>query len=184
MKYMLIMRSTDESQAAFQNADFEEILNGMGRFNDELIRAGEGIAQAAPQRGVHARHRGDPALGDRDLPAVRVQRDEGPMNRADRDDLQTLHPIKIRERHTLLNGVWETLRGRKHPIFLEFPIDPTDTAIGVMRDREHAAEAESMSKREISPGRGGSPFLGRKTAREAGHSSMRFLSAVIRPTAR
>ncbi|WP_240044241.1 bifunctional GNAT family N-acetyltransferase/acetate--CoA ligase family protein [Nocardioides albidus] len=31
-------------------------------------------------------------------------------------------------------------------ITLEFPIDPTDTAIGVMRDREHAAEAESIDR--------------------------------------
>lgn len=31
-------------------------------------------------------------------------------------------------------------------ITLEFPIDPTDTAIGVMRDREHAAEAASIQR--------------------------------------
>ena len=31
-------------------------------------------------------------------------------------------------------------------ITLEFPIDPTDTAIGVMRDREHAAEAASIDR--------------------------------------
>ncbi len=31
-------------------------------------------------------------------------------------------------------------------ITLEFPIDPTDTAIGVMRDREHAAEAQSIHR--------------------------------------
>ncbi|MDN5744757.1 MAG: GNAT family N-acetyltransferase [Nocardioidaceae bacterium] len=31
-------------------------------------------------------------------------------------------------------------------ITLEFPIDPTDTAIGVMRDREHAAEAASIHR--------------------------------------
>jgi hypothetical protein len=39
-KYMLIMRADDEGLAKFQNVDFEEILNAMGRFNDELIRAG------------------------------------------------------------------------------------------------------------------------------------------------
>ena len=39
-KYMLIMRTTDEAMAEFMNADFTEILNEMGRFNDELIRAG------------------------------------------------------------------------------------------------------------------------------------------------
>lgn len=39
-KYMLIMRTTDEATAEFMNADFTEILEGVGRFNDELIRAG------------------------------------------------------------------------------------------------------------------------------------------------
>ncbi|OLT53606.1 YciI family protein [Cellulosimicrobium sp. CUA-896] len=40
MKYMLIMRSTDEGAAAFENVSFDEMLDAMGRFNDELIRAG------------------------------------------------------------------------------------------------------------------------------------------------
>jgi len=39
-KYMLIMRATDESFANFINTDFGEILESMGKFNDELIRAG------------------------------------------------------------------------------------------------------------------------------------------------
>ncbi|GAA0435973.1 MULTISPECIES: YciI family protein [Leifsonia] len=39
-KYMLIMRSTDEAFANFANLDFADILDAMGRFNDELIRAG------------------------------------------------------------------------------------------------------------------------------------------------
>ena len=39
-KYMLIMRATDEAYANFENADFNELLNTMGKFNDELIRAG------------------------------------------------------------------------------------------------------------------------------------------------
>jgi hypothetical protein len=39
-KYMLIMRPTDESYAKFASIDFAEILDAMGRFNDELIRAG------------------------------------------------------------------------------------------------------------------------------------------------
>jgi hypothetical protein len=40
MKYMLIMRTTDEGAAAFENVSFDEMLDAMGRFNDELIRAG------------------------------------------------------------------------------------------------------------------------------------------------
>ncbi|MGN6125110.1 MAG: YciI family protein [Humibacter sp.] len=39
-KYMLIMRTTDEALAGLANADFGEILDGIGRYNDELIRAG------------------------------------------------------------------------------------------------------------------------------------------------
>ncbi|KQO96954.1 YciI family protein [Leifsonia sp. Leaf264] len=39
-KYMLIMRSTDEAAAKFASTDFNELLDAMGRFNDELIRAG------------------------------------------------------------------------------------------------------------------------------------------------
>ena len=40
MKYMLIMRATDETFEAFENIDFNEIVESMGKFNDELIRAG------------------------------------------------------------------------------------------------------------------------------------------------
>jgi hypothetical protein len=51
-KYMLIFRSTDESKANFENVDFEQMLETMGKFNDELIRAGvlvaaEGLDDAA-----------------------------------------------------------------------------------------------------------------------------------------
>jgi hypothetical protein len=52
VKYMLIMRTTDEAQAEFANADFEEVMDAMGRFNDEMISAGvllaaEGLDDAA-----------------------------------------------------------------------------------------------------------------------------------------
>ena len=52
MKYMLIMRGTDETQATMANLDFDTILETMGRFNDEMIRAGvlvaaEGLEDAA-----------------------------------------------------------------------------------------------------------------------------------------
>jgi hypothetical protein len=52
VKYMLIMRATDESFEAFQDVDFNEILESMGRFNDEMIQAGvlvaaEGLDDAA-----------------------------------------------------------------------------------------------------------------------------------------
>ncbi|WP_306362200.1 YciI family protein [Nocardia sp. CC227C] len=52
MKYMLIMRATDEGFAQFADVDFNEMLETVGRFNDELIRAGvliaaEGLEDAA-----------------------------------------------------------------------------------------------------------------------------------------
>jgi hypothetical protein len=51
MKYMLIMRDTQEAVDASQEVDFEEIINAMGAYNDSLIKAGvfitaEGLAPA------------------------------------------------------------------------------------------------------------------------------------------
>ncbi|MFD6394139.1 YciI family protein [Nocardia sp. NPDC060259] len=52
MKYMLIMRATDDAWARATQLDFNEVLETMGKFNDELIRAGvlvaaEGLDDAA-----------------------------------------------------------------------------------------------------------------------------------------
>jgi hypothetical protein len=44
MKYMLIMRATDEAYAEFANVDFDEMLETMGRFNEELMAAGVLVA--------------------------------------------------------------------------------------------------------------------------------------------
>jgi hypothetical protein len=51
-KYMLIWRSTDEGTAKMADTPFEEMLETVGRFNEELIRAGvlvaaEGLDDAA-----------------------------------------------------------------------------------------------------------------------------------------
>ncbi|OBF46022.1 hypothetical protein A5719_00625 [Mycolicibacterium peregrinum] len=45
-RYMLIMRSTPESEAAMaeENIDFDEIIAQMGRYNEELIKAGVMLA--------------------------------------------------------------------------------------------------------------------------------------------
>ena len=54
-KYMLIMRGTDESYANLEKADFNEMLEAMGKFNDELIRAGVLLAAEGlddPKEGV------------------------------------------------------------------------------------------------------------------------------------
>lgn len=50
-KYMLIMRATDETMAAYADVDFEKILNDMGQFNQDMIQAGvlvagEGLEEA------------------------------------------------------------------------------------------------------------------------------------------
>lgn len=51
-KYMLIMRATDETVTAYENMDFEKIMNDMGAFNEEMVKAGvlvagEGLEDAA-----------------------------------------------------------------------------------------------------------------------------------------
>jgi hypothetical protein len=54
-KYMLIMRGTDESNAKMMATPFEEMLDTVGRFNDELIRAGVLVAAEGledPTQGV------------------------------------------------------------------------------------------------------------------------------------
>jgi hypothetical protein len=37
---MLIMRATDEAKKAYENADFEQIINAMGAYNESLMKAG------------------------------------------------------------------------------------------------------------------------------------------------
>ena len=67
MKYMLIMRTTDESNAAAADADFDfdQILEAMGRFNEEMIAAGvllaaEGLDDAS--EGVVVDYSSDPPV--------------------------------------------------------------------------------------------------------------------------
>ncbi|WP_344138655.1 YciI family protein [Luedemannella flava] len=54
-KYMLIMRGTDEAMAKMAETPFEEMLELMGRFNDELFKAGVLVAAEGlddPTKGV------------------------------------------------------------------------------------------------------------------------------------
>lgn len=49
MKFMLIMRATDEAKRAYETADIEQIINAMGAYNESLMKAGvllagEGLA--------------------------------------------------------------------------------------------------------------------------------------------
>ncbi|GIJ49354.1 transcription initiation protein [Virgisporangium aliadipatigenens] len=43
-RYMLIMRGTDETNAAMMETPFEEMLSTMGRINEEMIKAGVLVA--------------------------------------------------------------------------------------------------------------------------------------------
>jgi len=40
MKYMFIMRTTDAALEASKQADFEELINAMGAYNEAMIEAG------------------------------------------------------------------------------------------------------------------------------------------------
>jgi hypothetical protein len=44
MKYMLIMRATDEVMESFKDVDINETIEPMGRYNSELIDAGVLVA--------------------------------------------------------------------------------------------------------------------------------------------
>ncbi len=65
MKYMLVMRSTDAAIEASKNMDFNEIVNAMGRYNEDLIKAGvllagEGLSD--PEEGFVVDFDSDPPL--------------------------------------------------------------------------------------------------------------------------
>ncbi|KQR25996.1 YciI family protein [Microbacterium sp. Leaf151] len=44
MKYMLIMRGTDEAYAAYKDIPFEQVINEMGAYNESMIDAGVLVA--------------------------------------------------------------------------------------------------------------------------------------------
>ncbi|MCK8673190.1 YciI family protein [Rhodococcus sp. HM1] len=65
MKYMLILRVTDQALAASKEADFTEIVNAMGRYNEELIKAGvllAGDGLSDPEEGFVVDFDSDPPL--------------------------------------------------------------------------------------------------------------------------
>ena len=66
-RYMLIMRSTPEAEIAMQeaNIDFNEIIESMGRFNEELIKAGvmlAGEGLTGPEEGFVVDFNADPPV--------------------------------------------------------------------------------------------------------------------------
>lgn len=53
-RYMLILRSTPEADTNMQNVDFDQVIADMGRYNEELIKAGvllAGEGLAGPEDG-------------------------------------------------------------------------------------------------------------------------------------
>ncbi|SFR12706.1 Uncharacterized conserved protein [Lentzea waywayandensis] len=65
MKYMLIMRATDEAFANMGEFDFDKMLETVGAFNEELIRAGvllaaEGLSE--PAEGVVVDYSSEPPV--------------------------------------------------------------------------------------------------------------------------
>jgi hypothetical protein len=51
MKYMLIMRGSEQAAEAYKEVDFEAVINAMGAYNESLIKAGvllgaDGLADA------------------------------------------------------------------------------------------------------------------------------------------
>jgi len=64
---MLIMRVTPEAEAAFQDAniDFNEVIESMGRYNEELIKAGvmlAGEGLTGPEEGFVVDFNSDPPV--------------------------------------------------------------------------------------------------------------------------
>jgi hypothetical protein len=65
--YMLIMRSTPEAEKAMaeQNIDFNEVFEAMGRYNEELIKAGvmlAGEGLTGPDEGFVVDFNSDPPI--------------------------------------------------------------------------------------------------------------------------
>jgi hypothetical protein len=60
-KYMLVMRASDETFAAMMSVPFDEMLEKIGRFNEELIRAGVLLAAEGldPEVSVVVDHSGE-----------------------------------------------------------------------------------------------------------------------------
>ncbi|TFV61433.1 YciI family protein [Mycobacterium sp. PS03-16] len=66
-RYMLIMRSTPEAEAAMaeQEIDFDQIIEQMGRFNEELVKAGvllAGEGLTGPEEGFVVDFNSDPPV--------------------------------------------------------------------------------------------------------------------------
>jgi hypothetical protein len=67
MKHMLIMRATQEAVDAYQNLDFNEVINAMGAYNESMLKAGVMVGGdgRAPEPGYVVDFTGDaPIVSD------------------------------------------------------------------------------------------------------------------------
>lgn len=69
MKFMLIMRGTDEAYAAYKKLPFEQIINEMGAYNEAMMTAGvlvagDGLAEDGSQNFVVEFGREEPLVTD------------------------------------------------------------------------------------------------------------------------
>jgi len=65
VKYMLIFRADDQAQASMATADFADLIEKVGKMNDELIRAGVLLAAeglAGPEEGVVVDYSSEPPV--------------------------------------------------------------------------------------------------------------------------
>ncbi|MDD7942053.1 YciI family protein [Actinomycetospora lutea] len=65
MKYMLIMRATDEAYAAMADVSMDEMIEKMGRFQEEMLRAGVLLAAEGledPAESVVVDHGSEPPI--------------------------------------------------------------------------------------------------------------------------
>jgi hypothetical protein len=63
-RYMMIMRTTPEGQAAAKDIDFNEIIAAMGRYNESMLKAGVLLAGEglAPEAGFVVDFQSDPPV--------------------------------------------------------------------------------------------------------------------------
>ncbi|MFJ6651935.1 YciI family protein [Microbacterium sp. NPDC091313] len=69
MKFMLIMRGTDEAYAEYKKIPFEEVINAMGAYNESMMNAGvlvagEGLAEDLRDAFVVDWANGEPSVTD------------------------------------------------------------------------------------------------------------------------
>ncbi|GEP49013.1 YciI family protein [Microbacterium saccharophilum] len=64
MKHMLIMRATADAVAAYEEMDFETVINAMGAYNEAMMKAGVMVAGdgLAPEPGYVVDFSADPPL--------------------------------------------------------------------------------------------------------------------------